>query len=89
MPPPRVLTPHTSLAAFFCAEVRRYRELRCWTQQELAAHVPWSDALVTKVERGERLPPDGFGAACDAAFELPGPLAHLEGLTRAAPSWFT
>lgn len=88
MPAARVLEPYLSLAAFFGAEVRRHRCRMDWTQQELAERVPGSDALVAKVERGERLPPDTFGAACDREFGLPGVLAQLEALTRAAPSWF-
>lgn len=89
MPAPITLTPYVSVAAFFGAELRHYRERAGLTQEELAARVPWSASAIAKIERGERLPPEGFGAACDRVFGLDGPLSRLETLTHAAPNWFT
>ena len=89
MPAPVTLDPHASLAAFFGAEIRRQRERLGWTQEQLAMRLSWSLSMVTKVERAERLPPDGFGAACDEVFALHGALDRLAGLVKAAPSWFT
>lgn len=84
----RVLSPYVSLAAFFGSELRRYRELRGWSQPYLSSLLPWSESLVGKIERGERLPPEGFGAFVDKVFGLPETLSHLERLCHEAPSWF-
>lgn len=89
MAAPRVLSPYVSLAAFFGSELRRYRERRGWSQPYLSSLLPWSESLVGKIERGERLPPEGFGAYADKIFDLPETLSHLEKLCHEAPSWFT
>jgi len=86
---PRALSPYASAAAFFGAELRRHRERLEWSQGQVAAALSWSESLVAKIERGERLPPDGFGEACDRAFGLSGSMAHLESLAHAIPAWFT
>jgi transcriptional regulator with XRE-family HTH domain len=73
---------HALPAQFLGLEVRRLREERGWTQDDLATHIGFSDALIGYVETLQRTPTERFAAACDAAFETGDYLSRVCKLVR-------
>src|SRR6185437_5967725 len=72
MPRIRTLTPSTSPAHFFGAEVRRAREAAGMTQTDLGHLVPCDKSTVSRVEAGLAQPDQTFAVVCDAAFPAMG-----------------
>jgi transcriptional regulator with XRE-family HTH domain len=72
------------------AEIRRLRLAQGWSQEELAAKINFSTALVGFVERGERTARREFVEGCESALGLNGELKALwdECGSRSGPRWF-
>jgi len=62
---------------FFGSELRRLRLARELSQEQLAAQVMHSRALVTAVELGERWPPQDLATRCDEVLQTGGALNRL------------
>ncbi len=75
--PLKDLTPTRSFAAGLGAEVRHWRLLRGLSQDGLGVAIHHSGALVSKVERGERLATLRFCEAVDAVLETDGALVRM------------
>jgi DNA-binding XRE family transcriptional regulator len=73
---------------YFGRELRRLREYKGWSREDLAEHLPWSVWTITSVERGDRKPPPGIGEHVDMLFGLPGCMASLEKAARDDPTPF-
>ncbi|GAB2697291.1 helix-turn-helix domain-containing protein [Kitasatospora kifunensis] len=65
----RELDPNESPGAHFGAEIRRSREERGWTQQQLAHRMGYSAVHVSAVETGRKSPTERFARMADTAFE--------------------
>jgi transcriptional regulator with XRE-family HTH domain len=61
----------------FGAELRRLRQSRGLSQEEMAARVMYSRNMVTAVELGERWPPHDLAVRCDDHLRTDGTLARL------------
>ncbi|MFD8010623.1 Scr1 family TA system antitoxin-like transcriptional regulator [Streptomyces sp. NPDC058955] len=68
----KVLEPDSGPLAAYGARVRRLREERGWTQEELAARTKYSSKHISAVETGSRPSTLKFSGALDAAFGLTG-----------------
>ena len=90
MPQPRELDPSASVAAFFGAELRRYREAADLSQERLGEVIGYSGRLIGLVETARRTPSGDFADRCDAALGTDGTLARLWPLLNRDrfPSWF-
>ncbi|MFI9742020.1 helix-turn-helix transcriptional regulator [Streptomyces sp. NPDC052494] len=66
----KVLDPDTGPEAAYGARLRRLREERGWTQEELAKRTGYSSKHVSAVETGRRSSTLAFSRALDAAFGL-------------------
>lgn len=66
------LEPGSSPQAAFGAQVRRSREERGWTQEELAARMEYSSTHMSSVETGRKLPTLRFSKSLDAALDTGG-----------------
>jgi transcriptional regulator with XRE-family HTH domain len=69
-------------ARFLGSEVRRLREERGWSQEQLAERIGFSDALIGYVETCQRAATERFAGACDETFGTSGYLTRLAELTR-------
>ncbi|GAA3441090.1 helix-turn-helix domain-containing protein [Planomonospora venezuelensis] len=89
MPATKELDPSTSVAAYWGAELRRLREAKGWSQQELAKRIAYSHTLVCQAETAARPPSKPFAERCDEILEAGGALMNLWPLiTReASPAW--
>ncbi len=74
---PRKLTPTEDPQHFFGAELRYWRELRGFSQDELGAHLFASGDTLSKVEGAKRFPPRDLAVQCDAILGTGGILARL------------
>ena len=92
MPQSRVLDPGSSLLAFFGAELRRRRGAAGLSQDQLGHAINYSEALVGRVEVGERVPSPDFARRCDDVLSAEGLFAHLRDSmnsdVHAYPTWF-
>ena len=68
----KVLEPDSGPMAAYGARVRRLREERSWTQEELATRTRYSSKHISAVETGSRPSTLKFSGALDAAFGLTG-----------------
>ncbi|MDV5149649.1 helix-turn-helix transcriptional regulator [Streptomyces sp. SBC-4] len=66
----KVLEPDSGPEAAYGARLRRLREERGWTQEELAKRTGYSSKHVSAVETGRRSSTLGFSRALDVAFGL-------------------
>jgi transcriptional regulator with XRE-family HTH domain len=62
------LNPESSPRAAFGARMRRFREQRGWTQEELAVRAECSSQHVSAVETGRKPPTLGFARSLDVAY---------------------
>jgi DNA-binding XRE family transcriptional regulator len=67
----------------FGMELRRLRERRSLTQEELASIVPHSRTLIAAVELAQRWPPRDLAVRCDAELHGDGALTRLWPLVEA------
>ena len=67
----------SSARQLFGAELRRHRQLRRLSQEQLAALVVHSRTLVAAVELGERWPPQELAVRCDTVLRTDGALSRL------------
>jgi transcriptional regulator with XRE-family HTH domain len=74
----------------FANQLRGWRAKQGWSQQELAANLKYSNALVSQVERERKPPSAEFAAKCDEVFDTPATFADLQELVarEAWPSYF-
>lgn len=63
-------------AKLFGAQSRMMRERLGWTMKDLEARVPYSESMIAKVERGERLPKPSYVVAVDEALVAQGLLVE-------------
>jgi transcriptional regulator with XRE-family HTH domain len=63
----RPLDRNQSLAALIGYKIRRHREARGWSQEELGDRVGYTGDQISKIERGERVPAD---RACEVLDEV-------------------
>lgn len=71
------MAPANSAGLEFGAELRRWRCQRSLSQAALARRVVHSEALIAKVEIGQRWPELVFAVACDEALDTGGVLARM------------
>lgn len=71
------LEPDSSPQAAFGALVRRSREERGWTQEELAARMEYSSTHMSSVETGRKLPTLRFSKSLDAALDAEGTFENM------------
>jgi transcriptional regulator with XRE-family HTH domain len=79
-----------SAMSTFAKQLKGWRAKQGWSQEELAARLGYSNALVSQIE-GRRKPPSAdFAAKCDEVFDTPATFADLHGLVarEAWPSYF-
>ena len=81
---PRELDASSSVAAYFGAELRRYRLAAELTQDRLGEVINYTGALVGLIETAKRTPTREFAERCDAALETGGALIRLWPLVRCA-----
>lgn len=79
----RELTPHVSLRHFLGAELRHWRLVAELSHARLGERVSYSGALITKVEKAERMPSVELARACDEVLGTGGVLARLVALIEA------
>ena len=74
----------------FAHQLRGWRAKRGWSQEELAARLTYSNALVSQIERERKPPSAEFAAKCDEVFDTPATFADLQELIarEAWPSYF-
>ncbi|MGH3318906.1 MAG: helix-turn-helix domain-containing protein [Streptosporangiaceae bacterium] len=82
MPAARQLDPSASPSAFFGAELRHYRTKAGLSQEQLAAKVNYSAALVGSVETADRRPQLDLARRCDDALGTDGALIRLMVMVR-------
>lgn len=82
-------------SSFFSEELRRLRDARNWTREELAQRMNFSRSAVEKVELGKLPASEDFAKAADRAFGFPDEFAdHFERARKrelqqsAVPDWF-
>ncbi|HEU5426479.1 MAG TPA: helix-turn-helix transcriptional regulator, partial [Actinocrinis sp.] len=63
----RELDPSASVAAYFGAELRRYRVAADLTQERLGEVINYTGALIGLVETAKRTPTREFAERCDVA----------------------
>ncbi len=74
---PRKLTPYASLADFFGAELRRYRAAAGMSHARLGEQVNYSGALISKIEKADRVPSVDLAHSCDRVLGAGGALVRL------------
>lgn len=74
----KVLDPESSPEAAYGARVRRLREARAWSQEDLAAHTAYSSKHVSAVETARKPPTLPFSRALDLAFGTAGTADSFE-----------
>jgi transcriptional regulator with XRE-family HTH domain len=81
--------PGNLVSEIFQDELRRARNQSGLTQEELAAKITFSSALVAAVETGRRTPSRDFAERCDEALKTGGLLSRMQGRVAqaAAPHW--
>jgi transcriptional regulator with XRE-family HTH domain len=74
----------------FARQLKGWRNMRGWSQVELAVKLGYSNALVSQVEQQQKPPSAEFAAKCDEVFETPATFADLQELVarEAWPSYF-
>ncbi|MEU7162184.1 helix-turn-helix domain-containing protein [Streptomyces chrestomyceticus] len=72
------LTPDRSPQAAFGARLRRLREARGWTQEELGKHMEYSSVHISSVETGRKPPTIPFARSADRALGLAGTVDTFE-----------
>jgi transcriptional regulator with XRE-family HTH domain len=77
MAQPLDLDPSSSVAAYFGAELRRYRVAADLTQERLGEVINYTGALVGLVETAKRTPTREFAERCDVALDTDGALIRL------------
>ncbi|MEV4477330.1 helix-turn-helix transcriptional regulator [Nonomuraea sp. NPDC049504] len=84
------LDPGASPLALFGAELRRLREERGITQEEIAAYTHVSKSLVSQIENAKRTPQWNFAEQVERLLDLHGePLIRLMPLVvKSGPTWF-
>lgn len=80
----RELDPSASVAAYFGAELRRYRVAADLTQERLGEVINYTGALIGLVETAKRTPTREFAERCDVALGTDGALIRLWPLLRRA-----
>lgn len=75
--PPRELRPHESARAFFGAELRHWRNIRGYSQEDLGRLTLHSEAAISKVEKASRWPTEQLAQRCDMVLETGGSLRRL------------
>lgn len=88
MPRPYQLDPMASLAAFYGAEQRRYRETARMTQAELATKLNYSEQMIAHIESARRTATPTLVAQADKILDAHGALIELAKLVAALPNWF-
>jgi len=88
MPRPYQLDPMASLAAFYGAEQRRYRETAHMTQAELATKLNYSEQMIAHIESARRTATPTLVAQADKILDAHGALIELAKLVAALPNWF-
>lgn len=76
--------------SLFASELRRARESRGWSREQLAAEMNFSASLIDKIERDQRPPTKPFAESADAALKLDGLLERIrrDSLRQhAVPDW--
>jgi hypothetical protein len=58
--------------SLFAEELKAYRDVRGWTQADLAAEISYSESLVAQVETCWRVPSKELGRVLDKVFGTPG-----------------
>ncbi|WP_194922932.1 helix-turn-helix domain-containing protein [Catenulispora pinisilvae] len=81
---PRELDPSTP-EGMFGFEVRRLREQRGWTQEQLGQHAYCTGAQISQTETASRIPSPHFAKALDDALDANGLLIRLHGLIKQDP----
>ncbi|MFJ4921227.1 helix-turn-helix domain-containing protein [Streptomyces sp. NPDC088725] len=76
------LRPESSPEAAFGARLRRSREERGWTQEELASQTGYSSQHISAVETGRKPPTRRFSRGLDAVFGLEGTSDGFESAER-------
>ncbi|MEV4411232.1 helix-turn-helix transcriptional regulator [Catellatospora sp. NPDC049609] len=61
----------------FAAQLRWWRSVRGYSQGRLAQRMPHSEAMIAKVESGERWPTEDLARRCDEVLQTGGALAGL------------
>ncbi|HEV2639404.1 MAG TPA: helix-turn-helix transcriptional regulator [Actinocrinis sp.] len=77
MAQPLDLDPSSSVAAYFGAELRRFRLAASLTQERLGDVINYTGALVGLVETAKRTPTREFAERCDVALDTDGALIRL------------
>src|SRR5215471_11623978 len=74
----------------FANQLRGWRNMRGWSQQELADNLGYSSPLISQVEQQKKSPSAEFAAKCDEVFGTPATFADLQELVarEAWPSYF-
>lgn len=81
----RQLNPSSSLAAYFGWRLRHWRQRRRITQAELGSDIGYDHSHISKVEIGERCPPQDLAVRCDERLGTDGELAALWPLLAGEP----
>lgn len=76
-PMPRRLEPSGSLRAYFGWRLRHWRRSRGMTQDALGQRIGYDNSQVSKVESGDRWPPEDLAQRCDEVLRTGGELAGL------------
>ncbi|RCG29422.1 DUF397 domain-containing protein [Sphaerisporangium album] len=90
MPHPSELNPAESPRALFGYELRKHRKAAGLSQEQLAARVQYTAAMISSVETAKRTPSRDFAQRCDDALDLDGALVRLWPFIHhsATPPWF-
>ncbi|WP_170991161.1 helix-turn-helix domain-containing protein [Herbidospora galbida] len=90
MPAPVELDPNASALAHFGVELRKWRQRRTKTQDDLASHANVTRALVSHFENARRQPTRTFVEAIDAFLDAGGALLAVWELVErsGSPEWF-
>lgn len=76
-PMPRRLEPSGSLRAYFGWRLRYWRRTRNMTQEALGQRIGYDNSQISKVESGDRWPPEDLAYRCDEVLSTGGELAGL------------
>ncbi|MFI7534178.1 Scr1 family TA system antitoxin-like transcriptional regulator [Streptosporangium sp. NPDC049376] len=77
MPAPKELNPDAGPLAYFGYELRKLRENKGWSQEQLAKKIRFSPSYAGQVERATRRPSRDFVERCEKALGLEGELLRL------------
>ncbi|GAA1419537.1 multiprotein-bridging factor 1 family protein [Catellatospora coxensis] len=72
-----------SAARDFAAQLRWWRGVRGYSQGRLAQRMPHSEAMIAKVESGERWPTEDLARRCDEVLQTGGLLSGIYPAVRA------